>query len=68
MPTGGVKRNIADEADGRLAFYLQPPEDLSPNDGQPEVKKPQLPEGVFDAPLVRLYNFLRRSHYTRVYT
>lgn len=54
-----LKRLISDEADARLAFYLQP--DESPRElALPEPpNRPQLPEGVVDAPLVRLFNFLR---------
>ncbi len=59
-PVGVLKQHIADEADGRLAFYLPPPEDIPVVEGQPEVQKHELPPGVFDAPLVRLYNFLRK--------
>jgi len=51
IPTGVMKRHIADEADFRLAYYLLPdPEN-------PEQRK--LPPGVVDTPLIRLYNFLR---------
>ena len=60
-PGGLLKRHIADEADGRLGFYLPPPEDIPPVEGQPDIQKHELPPGVFDAPLVRLYNFLRMS-------
>lgn len=59
VPTGVIKRHITDEADARLRFYLplrslQPPIPMIP-------PRPQLPQGVVDAPLVRLYNFLRTS-------
>ncbi|OBZ68191.1 Mediator of RNA polymerase II transcription subunit 14 [Grifola frondosa] len=54
-----LKRHITDEADARLAFYLPIPPDQAP---PPEVElppRPQLPEGVTDAPLVRVFNFLQ---------
>ena len=54
-----MKRHIADEADAQLAYYLPLPADQIP---PPEVTlppRPQLPEGVVDTPLVRVYNFLR---------
>jgi mediator of RNA polymerase II transcription subunit 14 len=55
-----VKRFIADEGDRRLAMYLPLPPDAPPPppDAPPP---PALLEGVADAPLVRLYNFLRTS-------
>lgn len=60
-PVGPVKRHIADEADARLAFYLPVPENLNPPPGV-EIPSPRkLPEGVIDAPLVRVFNFLRMS-------
>ena len=60
-PGGLLKRHIADEADARLAFYLPLPPDpnLPPNVEIPP--RPQLPEGLVDAPLVRVFNFLRKS-------
>lgn len=57
-PTGALKRNITDEADARLAFYLPPNE--PPPAGVEAPPRPQLPEGVVDAPLVRVFNFLRK--------
>ena len=58
-PVGFLKRHIADEADARLAFYLPlPPDPALPPDA-PIPPRPQLPEGVVDAPLVRVFNFLR---------
>ncbi|OSD01314.1 MED14-domain-containing protein [Trametes coccinea BRFM310] len=56
-PTGVLKRNITDEADARLAFYL-PPDEPPPPEAEPP-PRPQLPEGVVDAPLVRVFNFLQ---------
>ncbi|EKM54002.1 uncharacterized protein PHACADRAFT_174499 [Phanerochaete carnosa HHB-10118-sp] len=57
-PAGPLKRHITEEADARLGFYLPPPEPL-PDAIVPEPPRPQLPDGVFDAPLVRLFNFLQ---------
>ena len=56
-----MRQHIANEADGRLAFYLPlPPEqDLPPGVDVPP--RPQLPDDVVDAPLVRVFNFLRES-------
>ncbi|RDX48026.1 MED14-domain-containing protein [Lentinus brumalis] len=56
-PSGHLKRNITDEADARLAFYLKPDEPPPPVVEVPP--RPQLPEGVVDAPLVRVFNFLQ---------
>lgn len=58
-PTGTLKRHITDEANLRMAYYLPLPEttEALPNVDIPE--RPKLPEGTVDAPLVRLYNFLR---------
>lgn len=63
IPTGPLKRHIADEADARLAFYL-PTTEAEQQAQPPEVQKqmasrPKLPVDIVDAPLVRLYNFLR---------
>ena len=58
-PTGALKRHITDEADARLAFYLPFPADQPPIPDAPP--RPQLPQDVVDAPLIRLYNFLRMS-------
>jgi hypothetical protein len=56
-----MKRHIVDEANARLAFYLPlPPEDVPPP-GIDIPPRPQLPDGVVDMPLVRLFNFLRTS-------
>ncbi|KAF8621558.1 hypothetical protein AX15_007725 [Amanita polypyramis BW_CC] len=57
-PTGILKRHITDEADNQLAKFVQ----YSSEDQVPVVElpaKPQLPDGVADAPLVRLYNFMQ---------
>ncbi|KZT67209.1 MED14-domain-containing protein [Daedalea quercina L-15889] len=58
-PLGWLKQHITDEADARLAFYLPLPADQAqpPEAGAPP--RPQLPEGVVDAPLVRIFNFLQ---------
>ncbi|THG95558.1 hypothetical protein EW026_g6123 [Hermanssonia centrifuga] len=58
-PTGVLRRHIADEADNRLAFYLPPPPNQIPLPESETPPRPQLPEGVVDAPLVRLFNFLQ---------
>ncbi len=55
-PQGLFKKHITEEADLRLAFYLPvhapPPIIEAP-------PRPQLPEGLVDAPLVRVFNYLR---------
>jgi hypothetical protein len=56
-PTNFMKQYITDEANARLAFYSPLPSTQPPI--VPVPPRPQLPEGVIDAPLVRLYNFLR---------
>jgi len=63
VPTGLLKRHISDEADARLGFYLPLPDDHPPlpPDAPP---RPQLLPGVVDAPLVRVYNFLRQYWYS----
>jgi len=65
VPSGMIKRHIIDEADARLAFYL----DLQPDQATlSEIPpRPQLPQGVVDAPLVRIFNFLRRSCFDSPY-
>jgi hypothetical protein len=52
-----MKQYITDEADARLAFYSPLPSAQPPT--IPALPRPQLPDGIVDAPLVRLYNFLR---------
>jgi len=54
-----MKQYITDEANARLAFYSPLPSTQPPM--VPAPPRPQLPEGVVDAPLVRLYNFLRMA-------
>ncbi|KAF5386160.1 hypothetical protein D9615_002363 [Tricholomella constricta] len=57
IPAGVMKRHITDEADARLAFYLPLPEEVQLDSEMP--RRPQLPEGVIDTPLVRIFNFLQ---------
>lgn len=54
-----MRRHITDEADAQLAFYLPLPADHVPPPGVTFPPRPQLPEGVVDTPLVRVFNFLR---------
>ncbi|CAA7259201.1 unnamed protein product [Cyclocybe aegerita] len=57
VPPNIMKHHIADEANNQLARYLPPLPDQQQIPGaQP---RPQLPEGVVDAPLIRVYNFLQ---------
>ncbi|KAJ7502829.1 mediator complex subunit MED14-domain-containing protein [Mycena galericulata] len=58
-PAGFMKRHITDEADNQLAFYLPLPPDHVPPPGVTLPPRPQLSEGVVDAPLVRVFNFLQ---------
>ena len=58
-PVGDMKRHVTEEADSRLNYYTPPPEDAS-QPGMELPPRPQLPPGKVDAPLVRLYNFLRK--------
>ncbi|KAF8170264.1 mediator complex subunit MED14-domain-containing protein [Mycena galopus ATCC 62051] len=59
IPPGHMKRHITDEADAQLAFYLPLPADHIPQPGVEFPQRPQLPEGVVDTPLVRVFNFLQ---------
>ncbi|KAF7321449.1 Mediator of RNA polymerase II transcription subunit 14 [Mycena kentingensis (nom. inval.)] len=60
IPTAHMKRHITDEADAQLAYYLPlPDEQPPPPPGVVIPPRPQLPEGVVDAPLVRVFNFLQ---------
>ena len=54
IPAPALRRLITNEADARLTFYLHEGE---PPPGAPP--RPTLPENMVDAPLVRLFNFLR---------
>ncbi|KAH0826875.1 mediator complex subunit MED14-domain-containing protein [Lanmaoa asiatica] len=65
-PTGVLKRHITEEADSRMAYYLPLPEPVDPLPNTEAPERPELPEGTVDAPLVRLYNFLRQSSCTYV--
>ena len=56
-PTGILKRHITDEADNLLAKFVQYSTEEFPGIELPS--KPQLPTGAVDAPLIRLFNFLR---------
>lgn len=62
VPTGIMARHITNEADARLAHYLPLLEEAS-HPSVAEMSRPQLPEGVIDTPLIRLYNFLRTALY-----
>lgn len=59
IPTGLLKRHITDEADARLAYYLRLPELEQVPPGFEPPSRPKLPPGYVDAPLVRVFNFLR---------
>jgi mediator of RNA polymerase II transcription subunit 14 len=55
-----LNRHITDEANARLRYYTpDPPEFQPPPEALP---KPQLPPNTVDAPLVRVFNFLREFH------
>ena len=58
VPAGIMKRYITDEADARLMLYLPLPDAVHPL-GVDIPPRPQLPEGVVDSPLIRVFNFLR---------
>ncbi len=65
IPTGVMKRYITEEADSRLGYYVPIPEEPLPPGverppGYAPPTKPTLPEGFVDAPLVRVFNFLRK--------
>ena len=61
-PTGALKEHLTTEADNRLGCYLPVPEPEQPPDPSlpPPPERPELPTDVVDAPLVRVYNFLRK--------
>lgn len=61
-PTGALKEHLTIEADNRLGYYLPVPEPEQPPDPSlpPAPERPKLPTDVVDAPLVRIYNFLRK--------
>ena len=57
-----LNRHITDEANARLRYYTPDPPDLQPPPEAPP--KPQLPTNAVDAPLVRVFNFLRKVSVT----
>ncbi|KAL0581807.1 mediator complex subunit [Marasmius crinis-equi] len=60
IPTGIMKRYVTEEVDRQLGMFVPTPppqEPLPPGTVIPE--KPELPEGVADTPIVRLFNFLQ---------
>ncbi|KAF9268802.1 MED14-domain-containing protein [Marasmius fiardii PR-910] len=60
IPAGIMKRYITEEVDRQLQMFIPSPlplETLPPGIEMPA--RPELPEGVADAPLVRLFNFLQ---------
>jgi len=59
LPTGVTKRFIAVEIMSHLSKYLPVTQPLPPGVEPP----PQLPAGTVDAPLIRMFNFLRRLKY-----
>jgi hypothetical protein len=61
-PTGALKEHLTAEADNRLGCYLPIPEPEQPPEANlpAPLERPKLPGDVVDAPLVRLYNFLRK--------
>lgn len=63
-PTGALKEHLTAEADNRLGCYLPVPEPELPPDPSlpPPPERPKLPTDVVDAPLVRIYNFLRKYY------
>ena len=58
VPTSILKRHITDEANNQLAKFVQYPTEEQPL-GVELPPKPHLPDGLVDAPLIRLYNLLR---------
>lgn len=56
-----LNRHISDEANARLRYYISDPPEPQPSPEAPS--KPQLPPNTVDAPLARVFNFLRRSHF-----
>ena len=61
-PTGALKEHLTIEADNRLGCYLPLSEPEQPSDPSlpPPPERPKLPADVVDAPLARIYNFLRK--------
>ncbi|KAH7102870.1 MED14-domain-containing protein [Auriculariales sp. MPI-PUGE-AT-0066] len=63
VPPTHLKNLITDEANGRMGLYVPLPVDPNiPPELQPP--RPKLPDGVTDAPLVRLYNFMHMMSLT----
>jgi hypothetical protein len=60
-PIGVLRDHLTAEANNRLGCYLPIPDSDQPPDPNlpPPPERPKLPEDVVDAPLVRIYNFLR---------
>jgi mediator of RNA polymerase II transcription subunit 14 len=57
-----MKRHVTEGADSRLGFYVKQPEPEQPLPPGFELPpQPKLPPGYVDAPLVRVFNFLRAS-------
>ena len=52
-----LNRHITDEANARLRYYISDPPESQLLPEAPS--KPQLPPNTVDAPLVRVFNFLR---------
>lgn len=59
IPTGILARHITEEADKRLSRYLPISDSYNSDPGMNAWVTTQLPEGVIDTPLVRIFNFLR---------
>lgn len=59
IPSGILKQHLTNEADSQLGHYLPFSQDLQLPPGVELPPRPQLPEGVIDSPLIRVYNFLR---------
>ncbi len=66
IPVGDSKRHVTEEADSRLNYYTPIPEDSEPHLGFEPPIRPQLQPGKVDAPLVRLFNFLRNYNLSTV--
>lgn len=56
-----LNRHITDEANARLRYYTPDPPEFQPPPEAPS--KPQLLPNTVDAPLVRVFNFLRGLHF-----
>lgn len=56
-----LNRHIMDEANARLRYYIPDPPEPQPPPEPPS--KPQLPPNTVDAPLVRVFNFLRGFYF-----